>query len=155
MPAEQLSKRGEAGREWVPYRGSRPLLSIHREVSAMAVKDVVVVSVPVSDPERAKTFYVDQLGLELRRDDSSVPGMRWIQVAPAGSSTSLTLVTWFETMAPGSLRGLVLTSSDLQGDYGALTARGVEFEGPPQRQPWAMEAVLHDPDGNGIVLQQA
>lgn len=48
----------------------------------MAIKRVVVVAVPVSDPERARTFSVDELGLELGRDDSSVPGLRWIQVAP-------------------------------------------------------------------------
>ncbi len=68
--------------------------------------------------------------------------------------TSLTLVTWFETMPPGSLRGLVLNSDDLQADYEALRSRGVEFEGPPQRRLWATEAVFHDPDGNSFVLQQ-
>ncbi len=120
----------------------------------MAIKDVIVVSVPVSDPERARAFYVERLGFELRRDDSSIPGMRWIQVAPRGSTTSLTLVTWFETMPPGSLRGLVLSSDSIQADYEALRSRGVEFEGPPQRRPWATEAVLHDPDGNSFVLQQ-
>jgi catechol 2,3-dioxygenase-like lactoylglutathione lyase family enzyme len=50
----------------------------------MAVRDVTVVSVPVSDQERAKAFYVDTLGLELVRDDDSMPGIRWIQVAPKG-----------------------------------------------------------------------
>ena|SRR5437867_1981148 len=121
----------------------------------MAVKDVTVVSVPVSDQARAKAFYVEALGLELERDDESIPGMRWVQVAPRAGSTSLTLVTWFESMPPGSLRGLVLTSDDLQADYDRLRANGVEFDGPPQRQPWATEAVFRDPDGNSIVLQQA
>lgn len=79
------------------------------------VKSVAVVSIPVSDQDRARSFYVDTLGLELVRDDSSVPGMRWIQVAPPGGGTQLTLVTWFESMPAGSLRGLVLRISDLQG----------------------------------------
>ncbi|HZD69772.1 MAG TPA: VOC family protein [Actinomycetes bacterium] len=121
----------------------------------MAVEDVIVVSVPVSDQERAKAFYVDTLGFELRREDDSVPGIRWVQVAPKASTTSLTLVTWFESMPPGSLQGLVLRSSNLEADYEALTAMGVQFDGPPRRQPWATEAVLQDPDGNRIVLQQA
>jgi len=121
----------------------------------MAVKEIRVVSVPVSDPERARAFYVDTLGLELVRDDDSMPGMRWIQVAPKDSQVSLTLVTWFETMPAGSLRGLVLGSTDLQADYERLESKGVEFDSPPQVQPWATEAVLRDPDGNGIVLQQA
>jgi len=121
----------------------------------MAVEHIAVVSVPVSDQERAKHFYVDTLGLELVRDDTSVPGMRWIQVAPPGGGTQLTLVTWFASMPAGSLRGLVLRMSDLQADYEALVAKGVEFEGPPVSQPWGLETVAHDPDGNAIVLQQA
>jgi catechol 2,3-dioxygenase-like lactoylglutathione lyase family enzyme len=121
----------------------------------MAVQDVIVVSVPVSDQDRAKTFYVDKLGFELRREDDSVPGIRWVQVAPKEGTTALTLVTWFESMPPGSLQGLVLRSSNLQADYEQLVAKGVEFDGPPQQQPWATEAVLHDPDGNSLVLQQA
>jgi catechol 2,3-dioxygenase-like lactoylglutathione lyase family enzyme len=121
----------------------------------VAFQDVVVVSVPVSDQDRAKAFYVDKLGFELLREDDSVPGLRWIQVAPRGGTTALTLVTWFESMPAGSLQGLVLTSSDLQADYEALVAKGVKFDGPPQRQPWATETVFHDPDGNSLVLQQA
>src|SRR5215469_3975747 len=116
----------------------------------MAIDNVAVVSVPVADPERSRAFYVDTLGLELRRDDSSIPGMRWVQVGPSGCMASLTLVTWFESMPAGSLRGLVLTSDDLQADYEALVAKGVEFEGPPQQRPWATETVFHDPDGNAI-----
>jgi catechol 2,3-dioxygenase-like lactoylglutathione lyase family enzyme len=121
----------------------------------MAVRDVRVVSVPVSDPDRAKSFYVDQLGMELQREDTSMPGFHWVQVGPKGGTTALTLVTWFDTMPAGSLRGLVLTSDDLQADYDRLVSQGVVFDSPPQQQPWATEAVVQDPDGNRIVLQQA
>jgi predicted enzyme related to lactoylglutathione lyase len=119
----------------------------------MAIKDVAVVSVPVSDQERAKDFFVNKLGLELKRDDTSVPGMRWIQVGANGGQTTLTLVTWFDSMPAGSLRGLVLTSDDLAGDHARMAARGVKFESPPQKQPWGTEAVFSDPDGNQFVLQ--
>jgi catechol 2,3-dioxygenase-like lactoylglutathione lyase family enzyme len=122
----------------------------------MAIKDVAVVSVPVSDPVRAKKFYIDVLGLELVREDDSVPGFHWIQVAPKDGTTALTLVTWFESMPAGSLRGLVLRSPDLRADYQALAAKGVDFEGPPSRTPYSdAETVFRDPDGNSIVLQQA
>jgi catechol 2,3-dioxygenase-like lactoylglutathione lyase family enzyme len=122
----------------------------------MAIQDVVVVSVPVSDQERARSFYLETLGFELIGEDDSIPGLHWIRVAPRGGSTSLTLVTWFESMPPGSLQGLVLTSSDLKSDYEALVAKGVMFDGPPEPQPYAaLETVLRDPDGNGLVLQQA
>jgi len=126
-----------------------------RKGEVVAIQNVTVVSVPVSDQDRAKAFYVDKLGFELVREDDSVPGFRWVQVAPAAGGTALTLVTWFEPMPAGSLRGLVLTSDDLQKDYEELVAKGVEFGQPPRRQPWATEAVLHDPDGNSLVLQQA
>jgi catechol 2,3-dioxygenase-like lactoylglutathione lyase family enzyme len=121
----------------------------------MAVQDVKVISVPVSDQERAKAFYVDRLGFELKRDDDSVPGIRWLQVAPKGGSTSLTLVTWFETMPPGSLQGLVLGADDLERECERLAADGVEFDRPLQEQPWGTEAVIRDPDGNQLVLQEA
>ena len=78
-----------------------------------------------------------------------------IQVTPNGGATSLTLVTWFDTMPAGSLRGLVLGSSDLQRDCDELAAKGVEFDQPLQERPWGAEAVIRDPDGNAIVLQQA
>jgi catechol 2,3-dioxygenase-like lactoylglutathione lyase family enzyme len=118
------------------------------------VQDVAVVSVPVSDPERAKAFYVETLGFDLVRDDDSVPGIRWIQVSPRGGETSLTLVTWFDSMPAGSLRGLVLKSNDLRADYQALSAKGVVFDSPPQARPWGgEETVLFDPDGNALVLQ--
>jgi catechol 2,3-dioxygenase-like lactoylglutathione lyase family enzyme len=125
---------------------------IERQPTAM---QVAVVSVPVSDQERARSFYVDQLGFELVRDDDAMPGLRWLQVRPAMSSTSLTLVDWFDSMPPGSLRGLVLTADDIASEVERLTRNGVEFVSPAQRRPWATEAVFSDPDGNQFVLQQA
>jgi catechol 2,3-dioxygenase-like lactoylglutathione lyase family enzyme len=115
---------------------------------------IAVISVPVSDQERARHFYVDQLGFELMRDDASLPGLRWVQVRPAGSSTSITLVDWFESMPAGGLRGLVFTVEDLASAYERLVRQGVEFISPPERRPWATEAVFADPDGNQFVLQQ-
>jgi catechol 2,3-dioxygenase-like lactoylglutathione lyase family enzyme len=120
-----------------------------------AIEDVIVVSVPVSDQDRARAFYIETLGFELIREDDTIPGFRWIQVAPPGATTALTLVTWFESMPAGSLRGLVLRSSDIEADYKALCAKGVQFDGPPEPRPYATaETVFYDPDGNGIVLQQ-
>jgi catechol 2,3-dioxygenase-like lactoylglutathione lyase family enzyme len=121
----------------------------------MAIENVKVVSVPVSDQGRAKEFYVTKLGFELTRDDDSVPGIRWVQVTPKSGAPSLTLVTWFDTMPPGSLQGLVLGSNDLEAECNQLAAEGVTFERPLEWQPWGTEAVIRDPDGNKLVLQQA
>ena len=78
-----------------------------------------------------------------------------MQVTPAEGTTSLTLVTWFGSMPSGSLRGLVLTSSDIRRDYDEFVARGVEFEQPLEEPPSSSEAVIRDPDGNTLVLQEA
>ncbi|KAE8765771.1 VOC family protein [Georgenia thermotolerans] len=114
-----------------------------------------VVSVPVSDQDRAKAFYVDTLGFELRRDNPMGPGQRWVEVAPPGAATSLTLVTWFPTMPPGSLKGLVLATDDVDRAVAELHERGVEFLDPLTDAPWGRWATFDDPDGNGWVLQQS
>ncbi len=74
---------------------------------ANLIDQIQIVSVPVGDQERARDFYVDALGFELRADETWGEGMRWVEVAPEGSATSLTLVTWFESMPPGSLHVMV------------------------------------------------
>ena len=121
----------------------------------MTIGDVRVVSVPVSDQDRARAFYAGKLGFRLELEDDSVPGVHWIQVRPPGASTSLTLVDWFESMPPGSLRGLVLVCDDLEGTYKRLVDDGVEVERELADQPWGREAVIRDPDGNQLVLQKS
>ena len=119
----------------------------------MAIDHLSVVSVPVSDQERAKSFYTETLGFELLADSPFGEGQRWIQVVPKGTATSITLVTWFETMPAGSTKGIVLECGDLDGTYQELAARGVRFDGPVQEAPWGCFATFEDPDGNGWVLQ--
>ncbi len=116
------------------------------------IDQVQIVSVPVSDQERAKDFYLSTLGFELRREAPFDDGMRWIEVAPVGSTTSLTLVTWFESMPPGSLQGLVVATDDIRATHEELLSRGVPFDFPPTEMPGGTQAVFRDPDGNGLVL---
>lgn len=120
----------------------------------MAVTHIQLASLPVADQERALHFYVDVLGFDLVRDNPMGPDRRWVQVAPPGAQTSITLVTWFPTMPPGSTKGTVLETDDLDADVAALTARGVNLEGGVQSQPWGRFVTFDDPDGNGIVLQE-
>jgi predicted enzyme related to lactoylglutathione lyase len=116
---------------------------------------VSVISVPVSDQDRAKRFYTDQLGLAVVTESTFGDDLRWIQLGIPGAQTTLTLVTWFDEMPPGSLRGLVIDCEDLDKEYQALTERGVTFLGPPSRLPGGIFAILTDPDGNQIALRQA
>jgi len=117
------------------------------------ISHVTLLSLPVSDQDRARDFYVDVLGFDLVRDNPMGPGQRWVEVGPKGAQTSITLVTWFPTMEPGSVKGLVLETDDLDADVAALTARGLSIPDGVQQQPWGRFVTFDDPDGNGIVLQ--
>ena len=120
----------------------------------MAIQDLQVVSVPVSDQDRAKAFYIETLGFTLRGDNPMGEGQRWVEVAPPHGETSLTLVTWFPTMPAGSLKGIVLNTTDIEADYAALSAKGVTFGGPIEHAPWGTFTTFDDPDRNGWVLMQ-
>jgi catechol 2,3-dioxygenase-like lactoylglutathione lyase family enzyme len=115
---------------------------------------IAIVSIPVREQDAARRFYVEKLGFRVVADDPMGPDRRWVLLAPPGGGPSVTLVTWFPTMPPGSVKGLVYEVADLASTRDALLARGVEV-GEIDRQPWGALAQLDDLDGNGIVLQQS
>jgi predicted enzyme related to lactoylglutathione lyase len=119
----------------------------------MTISRVQLLSVPVTDQDRARDFYVGVLGFELRIDTQLGPEMRWVMVVPRGAATALTLVTWFPTMPAGSLKGLVLETDDLDGDLKRLTGLGVTITNGIENAPWGRFVQFNDPDGNGIILQ--
>jgi catechol 2,3-dioxygenase-like lactoylglutathione lyase family enzyme len=120
----------------------------------MAISKVQLISLSVTDQSRARDFYVDTLGFELLADMAMGPDQRWVQVRPPGAETSITLVTWFETMPPGSSQGTVIESDDLDGDVVGLRAKGVAIVGDVQNAPWGRFVTFDDPDGNGLILQE-
>ncbi len=114
---------------------------------------VDIVSVPVADQERAKAFYRDVLGFAVREDADLGEGRRWIELVPPAGGASITLVTWFDAMPPGSLHGLVLGTDDAHAAFEELGARGVAFaDDGVQDAPWGQHASFADPDGNCWVL---
>jgi catechol 2,3-dioxygenase-like lactoylglutathione lyase family enzyme len=114
---------------------------------------VDIVSVPVADQERARAFYADVLGFAVREDETLGQGRRWIELVPPAGGASITLVTWFDAMPPGSLRGLVLGTDDAHDAFEHLRERGVTFvEDAVQDAPWGRFATFADPDGNGWIL---
>lgn len=119
----------------------------------MAITSFEIVSVPVSDPQRAKHFYQQVLGFDLVRESPMGPGMTWIQLAPPGQPVTIALVTWFEQMKPGGLQGVMLNTDDLEADHARLAARGLQLT-PIQQEPWGRYTMFNDPDGNGWVLRQ-
>jgi uncharacterized glyoxalase superfamily protein PhnB len=79
--------------------------------------------------------------------------MSWIQLAPPGQSVTIALVTWFETMKPGGLQGVMVNTEDIDAEHAALRGRGLELSEIKQ-EPWGRYAMFADPDGNGWVLRQ-
>ena len=119
----------------------------------MAISSFEIISVPVADQERAKQFYRDTLGFELLREESMGPSGKWIQLAPQGCSTTIALVSWFDAMRPGGLQGVMLNSTDIDGDHQELSARGLALTEIKQ-EPWGRYSMFKDPDGNGWILRQ-
>jgi catechol 2,3-dioxygenase-like lactoylglutathione lyase family enzyme len=119
----------------------------------MSIISFEIVSVPVADQQRAKIFYRDILGFELLREEAMGPNGHWIQLAPKGSPTTIALVTWFDSMQPGGLQGVMLNVTDIDRDHKDLSARGLALT-EIQQQPWGRFAMFKDPDGNGWILRQ-
>ncbi len=120
----------------------------------MTIGKVQLFSIPVSDQDRARDFYVDTLGFELLQDNPMGPDQRWVMVRPPGADTAITLVTWFPSMPPGSIQGVVLETGTLEEDLEALRGRGVDIPGGIEAAPWGRYVTFRDPDGNGLILQE-
>lgn len=115
---------------------------------------ISIVSIPVADQDHAKEFYVDKLGFSVVSDDAMGPESRWVMLSPPGGGATITLVTWFPTLPPGSVKGLVYEVDDIEKTRGELISKGLAV-GEIDETPWGVRlAQLDDVDGNGIVLQQ-
>jgi catechol 2,3-dioxygenase-like lactoylglutathione lyase family enzyme len=126
--------------------------------------ELVVVS--ISDVDRAKTFYTDQMGFHLLVDVSGENDFRVVQLEPPGSACAIALMRNTK-MAPGTLHGLHLIVPDIEAARAQLVEHGVEasdyfhFEnggqqsGPdPVRANYNTFFSLEDPDGNGWLVQE-
>ena len=125
----------------------------------MAITSIATVTVFVHDQQRAKLFYTETLGMELRQDAEMFPGadMRWISVAPPSCPTEISLFPMGEQWSHyresmGKPQAFTLHCDDIDAAYQELSDKGVQFLGEPQRQPWGSFAVLVDSEGNQIIL---
>jgi catechol 2,3-dioxygenase-like lactoylglutathione lyase family enzyme len=112
-----------------------------------------LVFVPVSDVDRAKSFYVDQVGFHLDHDHTPNESIRFVQCTPPGSACSIAFGTGISEMAPGSLSGLQMVIEDADQAREDLLAAGVEAS-EVDEQGWGRFVYFRDPDGNGWALQQ-
>lgn len=124
-----------------------------------------VVTVPVSDVDRALHFYKGQMGFDLDLDTKIGDAIRLVQLTPPGSSCSIHIGTGITEAAPGSLWGLILVVADIEQARSTLVGRGVEVT--PVRHfeegewvdgsgnGWNAYVFFGDPDGNGWMLQES
>ena len=112
-----------------------------------------LVPVPVTDVDRAKSFYVDQVGFHADHDYQVSDDLRFVQLTPPGSACSVVLGTGITDMTPGSQRGLQMVVSDVEAARQHLLAQGVDASGVDV-QPWGSFVTFSDPDGNTWALQQ-
>lgn len=112
-----------------------------------------LVAVPVSDVDRAKTFYTEKAGFVLDHDHKISDALRFIQLTPPGSACSITIGLGISEAEPGSVKGLQLVVADIEAARAELVERGVEV-GEVQDFPWGRFVFFSDPDGNGWAVQQ-
>jgi predicted enzyme related to lactoylglutathione lyase len=111
-----------------------------------------LVVVPVSDMDRAKTFYVEQAGFDLDLDVMAGEDFRIVQLTPPGSACSIAIGEGITDAEPGSVRGMQLVAEDAEQAREELAGRGVEV-GDVQSFPWGDFVFFSDPDGNSWAVQ--
>jgi lactoylglutathione lyase len=123
------------------------------------ITSIGTVSLFVSDQDRAKEFYTDVLGFELRTDAPLYPGAtaRWVAVAPAGAKTEVILYLPDENwehykQTVGKSQALTFEVSDITALHQDLKAKGVTFLQEPDVQPWGTFATIQDSEGNSLIL---
>ena len=112
-----------------------------------------LVAVPVSDVDRAKSFYVDKVGFNADHDHRVSDDLRFIQLTPPGSACSITIGTGITDAEPGSVQGLQLVVADADAAHADLSGRGVDVS-DVQDFPWGRFVFFADPDGNRWAVQQ-
>ncbi len=114
---------------------------------------IELVMVPVSDIDRAKAFYVDQVGFVADHDQTVSEEIRFVQLTPPGSACSIAIGRGLTGMAPGSLDNLQVVIADADAAVAELRSRGVDASDVDE-QPWGRFVRFADPDGNRWTLQQ-
>jgi catechol 2,3-dioxygenase-like lactoylglutathione lyase family enzyme len=116
-----------------------------------------LVPIPVSDVDRAKAFYVEQVGFHADLDVQPRNGMRVVQLTPPGSACSIVIGTGMPEIAkmpPGSVKALHLVVADVRKAREALASRGVEVGDVEEHDRGVKYVFFSDPDGNSWVFQE-
>jgi catechol 2,3-dioxygenase-like lactoylglutathione lyase family enzyme len=112
-----------------------------------------LVAIPVSDVDRAKSFYADKAGFVVDHDHAVSDELRFVQLTPPGSACSIAIGTGLVEAPPGSVKGMQMVVSDIDAARAELVERGVEAS-DVQDFPWGRFVFFQDPDGNSWAVQQ-
>ena len=121
----------------------------------MAISDwrIELITIPVTDVERAKAFYVDQVGFHADHDHQVSETLRFVQLTPPGSACSIAFGEGLTDMEPGSQRGLQIVVPSADDALAHLRENGVEAQGVMDLD-WGRFVMFQDPDGNAWALQE-
>ena len=117
-----------------------------------------LVPIPVSDVDRAKAFYTEQVGFNADLDERFGDSFRVVQLTPPGSACSICIGVGIVDTPPGSVKSLHLVVDDIHAARGELLERGVEItevqDMSAPGKPTVSYAYFKDPDGNTWALQK-
>jgi predicted enzyme related to lactoylglutathione lyase len=117
------------------------------------IKRIKFLGIPVKDQDRALAFYTEKLGFRIMTDQQMSDTQRWIELSIPGAQTGVVLFT--PEGHEDRIGSFVNTSwevDDVDKTYAELSAKGVEFDGPPKKAPWGSFLKMKDSEGNQIVL---
>ncbi|MFV2103458.1 VOC family protein [Micromonospora sp. LOL_024] len=123
----------------------------------MGISHITLITIPVTDQDRAKDFYV-KLGFTVTSDHEMTPdemppepGLRWLQLAAPDGGATIVLATWgVGGLRPGA-QHISVACTDAKELHSELTEKGLELS-PPFEAPWGAFFSMEDPDGNGVMI---
>jgi predicted enzyme related to lactoylglutathione lyase len=117
------------------------------------IKAVKFVSIPVKDQDQALDFYIKKAGFQILTDQPFGGGQRWIELSIPGGETRVVLFTppGHEKFI-GTFSNITFLADSVEKTYDEMSARGVEFQQPPKKEPWGTSAMFKDPEGNVFLL---
>ena len=117
------------------------------------IKRIKFLGIPVRDQDRALRFYTEKLGFRILTDQEFSGTRRWVELSIPGAETGLVLFTpEGQEDRIGTFVNTSWEADNIEKTYEDLRAKGVEFTGPPQKQPWGTFAMMKDSEGNQIVI---
>ena len=117
------------------------------------IRGFKIVSIPVRNQDLAIAFYTQKLGFRIHTDQPFNDRQRWVELSIPGAETMVALFTpdGHEERI-GGFYPATFWCDDVQKTFDELTAKGVEFVGPPRKEAWGRFAMFKDQDGNQFVL---